>query len=301
VDLLKGAKTVGVEPTTPMEIHEQLKSFSVVVRPLVEQLRLVKSPAEVDMIRQASRYADLAVQKVIAAAYYGVSDLELFSQSRAVQMQVMKDTEYQVLTTNILCGAWPAPLSAQPHGVPKLEDRLKEGSHIALAALRVNGYSAECERTFFTSPPSARVIEAFEAMLEARKRAFAMIKPGARCDQIDLAANGFLREKGYGEFLLHRTGHGFGMSVHEGPWVAEGSQDVLKENMLVSVEPGIYLPGVGGVRHSDTVLVTADGYETLTRYPTDIKSMTIDKSRLLNRLKGSIIRKAVGMKYRNGG
>jgi Xaa-Pro dipeptidase len=296
VDLLKGAKTVGVEPTTPMEIHEQLKSFSVAVRPLVEQLRVVKSPAEVDMIRQASRYADLAVEKVIAAAYYGVSDLELFSQSRAVQMQVMKDTEYQVLTTNILCGAWPAPLSAQPHGVPKLEDRLKEGPHIALAALRVNGYSAECERTFFTSPPSSTLLEAFAAMLEARKRAFALIKPGARCDQIDIAANGFLKEKGFGERLLHRTGHGFGMSVHEGPWVSDGSQDVLKENMLVSVEPGIYLPGIGGVRHSDTVLVTADGYETLTRYPTDIKSMTISSSRMFNRLKGSIVRKAVGMK-----
>ena len=86
------------------------------------------------------------------------------------------------------------------------------------------------------------------------------------------------------------------MSVHEGPWVSEGSQDVLKENMLVSVEPGIYLPGIGGVRHSDTVLVTVDGYETLTHYPTDIKCMTIGSSRLLNRLKGSIIRKAVGMK-----
>jgi len=295
-DLLHDAKKVGVEPTMPMEIQEHLKSFSVAVRSLVEQLRLVKSPAEVDMVRQASRYADLAVQKVIAAAYYGVSDLELFSQSRAVQMQIMKDTEYQVLTTSVLCGAWPAPLSAQPHGVPKLEDRLKEGPHIALAALRVNGYSAECERTFFTSPPANKVKEAFATMSEARKRAFAMIKPGARCDQIDAAANGFLKEKGYGEYLLHRTGHGFGLSVHEGPWVAEGSQDVLRENMLVSVEPGIYLPGIVGVRHSDTVLVTADGYETLTRYPTDIESMTIGKSRPLNRLKGSIIRKAVGMK-----
>ena len=138
-EVLNGVKAVGVEPTMPLEIHNQLKGFSIQMLPLVERLRLVKSPAEVDMVRQASHYADLAVQKAIAVSYYGVSDLELFSQSRAVQMQIMKDTEYQVLTTNVLCGAWPAPLSAQPHGVPKLEDRLKEGPHIALSMVRVNG------------------------------------------------------------------------------------------------------------------------------------------------------------------
>jgi Xaa-Pro dipeptidase len=295
-ELLSGAKVVGVEPTLPLEIYERLKGFSVAVKPLVEQLRLVKSPAEIDMIRQAAKYADLAVQKVIAAAYYGVSDLELFSQSRAVQMQIMKDTEYAILTTSILCGAWPGPLSAQPHGVPTLADRLKDGSHIALAAMRVNGYSAECERTFFTTGPSKDLQEAFAVMVEARKRAFAMVKPGAACSAIDKAANGYLREKGYGDRLLHRTGHGFGLSVHEGPWVAEGSEEVLAENMLVSVEPGIYLPGIGGVRHSDTVLVTRDGYETLTHYATDIRSLIIIRSKPLNRLQGAIVRKAVGMK-----
>jgi Xaa-Pro dipeptidase len=295
-EVLKGVKTLGVEPTLPLEIHNQLKAFSVRVLPLVERLRVVKTAAEVDMVRQASRYADLAVQKCIAAAYCGVSDLELFSQSRAVQMQVMKDTEYQVLTTNVLCGAWPAPLSAQPHGVPKLEDRLKEGPHIALAMVRVNGYAAECERTFFTAAPTDEVKTAFAAMTEARERAFALVKPGARCADIDFAANGFLREKGYGERLLHRTGHGFGLGNHEGPWVAEGSDEVLKENMIISVEPGIYLPGVGGVRHSDTVLVAAGGYELLTKYPTDLDSVVIKGGRLLNKLRGGIVRAAVGMK-----
>ena len=295
-ELLAGSKSIGVEPTMPMELQEHLKAFSVAVRPLVEEIRMVKSPAEVGMIGQAAKYADLAVQKVIAAAYYGVSDLELFSQSRAVQMQIMKDTDYGVLTTSVLCGAWPAPLSAQPHGVPKLEDRLRDGPHIALAAMRVNGYSAECERTFFLASPSSDLVDAFAAMVEARKRAFAMVRPGARCAEIDTAANGFLKERGYGKYLLHRTGHGFGLSVHEGPWVAEGSDDVLKENMLVSVEPGIYLPGIGGVRHSDTVLVTGDGYQALTRYPTDIGSLTVTRPKPLNRLQGSIIRRAVGMK-----
>jgi Xaa-Pro dipeptidase len=248
------------------------------------------------MVRQASRYADLAVQKVIAVSYYGVSDLELFSQGRAVQMQIMKETEFGVLTTNVLCGAWPAPLSAQPHGVPRLEDRLKEGPHIALSLMRVNGYAAECERTFFTAPPSSEAKEAFAAVTEARQRAFALVKPGARCSEIDMTANGFLRERGYGDRLLHRTGHGFGLGNHEGPWVADGSDGVLQENMIISVEPGIYLPGTGGIRHSDTVLVTRNGYESLTRYPVDLESLVIKNMKPFDRLRGRIVRAAVGMK-----
>ena len=132
-------------------------------------------------------------------------------------------------------------------------------------------------------------------MLEARQRAFAMIRPGTACADIDRAANGFLRQEGMGEYLLHRTGHGFGLSNHEGPWVADGSQDVLAENMLVSVEPGIYIPNLGGFRHSDTVLVTRDGYECLTHYPTDLNSLTVSTGKLFTRIRGALVRKAVGI------
>jgi len=118
----------------------------------------------------------------------------------------------------------------------------------------------------------------------------ALVKPGARCSDVDAAANGYLREQGYGDYLLHRTGHGLGLGNHEGPWVAEGSEDVLRKNMVISVEPGIYIPAIGGIRHSDTVLVT------LTVYPTDLDALTITASKPLQRLKGKIIRKAVGIK-----
>jgi len=132
-------------------------------------------------------------------------------------------------------------------------------------------------------------------MQEARRRAFALVRPGARCADIDAAANGYLRERGYGDHLLHRTGHGFGLGNHEGPWVAEGGEEVLQENMLVSVEPGIYLPGVGGVRHSDTVLVTREGYELLTHFPTDLDRLTITAFKPFHRLQGAAVRRAVGI------
>jgi Xaa-Pro dipeptidase len=105
-----------------------------------------------------------------------------------------------------------------------------------------------------------------------------------------------LRAEGYGEHLLHRTGHGFGLSNHEGPWVADGSPEVLAENMLISIEPGIYIPNLGGFRHSDTVLVTADGYECLTHFPADLDSLTVGGGKFLTRMRGALVRRAVGLR-----
>lgn len=293
---LEGVARLGIEPSLPQEISWLIKHFSPRPYALVEELRLVKSPAEVEMLRQAARYADYGVQRVIKTAYHGVSDLELFSQGRSVQTRMMKETEYDVLTTSVLVGAWPAPLSAQPHGVPKLSDRLKNGPHIALALVRANGYAAECERTFFTAHPTQEETDAFEAMREARRRAFNLARPGVACAELDQAASQYLTEKGYGSYLLHRTGHGFGLGSHEGPWVAIGSQEILRENMLISIEPGIYLPGIGGIRHSDTYLINDSGCEALTHYPSELKKLVILPVKPLKRLSGSLIRWAVRMR-----
>ncbi len=296
LELLAAPGALGVEPSMPQEIAGRLTHLSPRTLPLVEELRLVKSPAEVEMVRAAARYSDLAVRKLLETSYHGVSELELFSQGRAVQLEIMRESGYDVLTSSVLVGSWPAPLSAQPHGVPTIADRLGDGPHIALAFLRVNGYAAECERTYFLASPSPDARAAFAAMMEARRRAFALVRPGARCGDIDRATREFLQQEGYGPNLLHRTGHGFGLGNHEAPWVAEGSTDVLRENMLISVEPGIYLPGVGGIRHSDTVRVTRDGYESLTRHPMDLESLTLRARRPLGRLKGALIRRMAGLR-----
>jgi Xaa-Pro aminopeptidase len=295
-ELLKDTSGLGIEPTLPQEIASQLGDFHPQVKPLLEELRLVKSPAEVEMLRQSAHYADLGMQKILAAAYSGVTEIEIFSLARSVQMQIIKETEFDALNTSLLTAAWPARLGTQPHGVPRLDDRLRIGPHIALSFMRVNGYGAECERTFFVEPPTDGMRQMFAAMLEARRRAFELVRPGVSCAEIDTAANGFLRAENLGDHLLHRTGHGFGLSNHEGPWVAEGSLDVLTENMLISIEPGIYVRGLGGFRHSDTLLVTHDGYETLTHTPTDLASLTILGGKPLTRLKGFVVQKAVGIK-----
>ncbi len=294
-DLLHGLPQLGVEPSLSQEIADQIAVPCRTVG-LVEELRLFKSPDEVRRLRQAAHYADLGMQRILAAAYYGVSEIEIFSQARGVQMQIIRETDFDAPNTSLLTAAWPARLGTQPHGVPAIGDRLEAGPHIALSFMRVNGYGAECERTFFVAPPTAEMGERFRLMQEARRRAFALVRPGVACAEVDLAANGFLREQGCGAYLLHRTGHGFGLGNHEGPWVAEGSPEVLAENMVISVEPGIYVPGLGGFRHSDTVLVTASGYECLTRFPDSLEQLTLGRGRALTRLKGALVRRAVGLK-----
>ena len=121
-----------------------------------------------------------------------------------------------------------------------------------------------------------------------------MVRPGARCGDIDAATRDFFASKGYGDRIIHRTGHGIGLGNHERPWISAGSDDALEEHMVISVEPAIYFPELGGFRHSDTVLVTKGGYEILTKYPSDLESLIVRRSRPLKRAKGWVVRKAIG-------
>jgi Xaa-Pro aminopeptidase len=259
-------------------------------------MRLIKSAAELEMIKRACRCADRGMQRIMNTSYFGATVLEIFSEARGLQAAVLKDGDYEPLTSSFLTVSWPAPFSSQPHGIPKVDDRLGSGPLVAMSFIRVNGYAAEVERTYFHQKPSEDERALFQHMENARKAAFDLVRPGARCSEIDAAANDYLRQKGLAEYLLHRTGHGIGMGNHEGPYVAEGSKDVLEENMVISIEPGIYVPDVGGFRHSDTVRVTNSGAETLTTYSVDIESLILPAYKIFKRLKGKLIRRAVGIK-----
>ncbi len=270
------ALRIGIEPSTPSAIARAIRDGRSEICDFIERLRLVKSPLEVRLLRRSAGYAVKAVQALLDNAGYGKTIADGYAAKRALMAQLISSLPYwEAVTTDILMVAWAAPRSADPHSIPSLDDVMKEGPHVALVLSRINGYATECERTFFVSPPTPDDRDLFAIMQEARKIAFAMVRPGVRCAEIDAAVTDYLKSRGHGAHLLHRTGHGFGLGAHEGPWVAEGGEDVLQENMLISIEPGIYIPDHGGVRHSDTVLVTADGYEVLTPMPTSIEAMSL--------------------------
>ncbi|MEE8326402.1 MAG: Xaa-Pro peptidase family protein [candidate division NC10 bacterium] len=288
-ELIGNADEIGVEPTLCQEFSLKLNDYTLRVEGLVEDSRLIKSETEIALIQRAAGYADFGVQCLLGASYQGATVAEGLAQTRSVSTRIIQEVEdWDPLTTKVTMATWAAPRSAQPHSIPDLCDSLKEGPHVALVLTRVNGYAAENERTYFTTSPSAESKRAFEAMRQARRLALDQVRPGLPCSELDGVVNDFLEREGYGgeEVRLHRIGHGLGLGNHEAPWVAEGSPHVLAENMVISIEPGIYLKGLGGFRHSDTVLVTREGCRSLTDFPTDLESLTITKWKPWTRLKG---------------
>ncbi|MHA1659100.1 MAG: M24 family metallopeptidase, partial [Promethearchaeota archaeon] len=140
---------------------------------------------------------------------------------------------------------------------------------------QINGYGVEIERSFFLGTVPEKAKNPFEVMMEGRTLAYELAKPGANLSDIDGAVRKIYKKRGYGDKILHRTGHGLGITGHEAPYVAVGYDQKLEPGMIISIEPGIYIPGTGGFRHSDTVLITDDGNISLTKAPVTLEDLTI--------------------------
>lgn len=286
-------RRVGTETHIKANILEKIHATEVIQTDLVDEMRKVKSPYELSVIKKTASVCDEGVRRIFKSTYPGATVVEPFSLSRAVQTELIRTKAFDPITTSLLTAVWPAPVSSMPHSIPELNDRLNKGPNVSMCYYRINGYSAECERTFFFGKPDKDDEERFHHMMNARNKALRILKAGVRCSDVDAAAKNYLIQNGFAGNLLHRTGHGIGISNHEEPWVAEGNDEVLKENMVISIEPGIYFEGVGGYRHSDTILITSGGYELLTKFPVELGDVTITSSSLSARLKGKMIQKAL--------
>ncbi|MFX0027370.1 MAG: M24 family metallopeptidase, partial [Candidatus Hermodarchaeota archaeon] len=178
--------------------------------------------------------------------------------------------------TQTTAAVWPPSISHDPHLVPHIFTEMEEGGpHVSIVQAQVDGYGVELERTFFLGYVPEKAKEPFEIMINARALAYNLLRPGIIMSEIDKKVRNFIFEKGYGDYIIHRTGHGFGITGHEAPYVAEGYDRKLEPNMIISIEPGIYVPKLGGFRHSDTVLITEDGYQKLTKAPETLEELTI--------------------------
>jgi Xaa-Pro dipeptidase len=285
------------EPGVPFAMGELFVRSRGKAADVLGPLRVIKSQWEIEQIKRAASYADWAVVKMLAACYFGATVGEAFAAASGLQRKIIREVpDFDALATKAICAPWPAPLSAEPHSVPAARMKLERGPHVALALTRVNGYAAECERTFFTATPTRAERERFELMQAARRLAMRLARPGASCHEIDAAVNRFLGEKGWVSALrLHRVGHGFGLGNHEPPWIAEGSTDVLAANMVISIEPGLYQTGVGGYRHSDTFVVTQEGVQRLTTAPDALADLTLRSRSLQHRVRAVFVRRALAM------
>jgi Xaa-Pro aminopeptidase len=234
---------------------------------IVERLRAVKDAAEIDAIRAAAKLADDALEEVLVGGLVGRTELE-----------VALDLEMAMRRRGAQAVSFPPIVAAGEHGArPHAEPR-----DVAIAAgtlvvvdwgAHLDGYASDCTRTFATGELDPRDRAVYDLVLHAQEQALAAVRPGPTGKEIDAVARGIIEQAGHGEHFGHGLGHGVGLEVHEGPRLSRQGEDVIAVGNVVTVEPGVYVPGAVGVRIEDLVAVTADGHEVLTAMSKELRTV----------------------------
>jgi Xaa-Pro dipeptidase len=230
---------------------------------VLSELRIIKDAEEIEHMRQAIRMTEQALQEVADAIQPGRTDLEMAAELKIAFLRA--GAQGMSFEPIIVAG----PESALPHAVPS--GRLIEPGDLIVidCGVTYQGYVADITRTFAISPIAPELERMYEIVKEANAAGRAAVRPGVPAQEVDRAARQVIAQAGYGEYFTHRTGHGLGLEVHEPPYIVEGNEELLQPGMTFTVEPGIYLPGQGGVRIEDDVLVTPQGAVILTNFPRD--------------------------------
>lgn len=275
--LIEDGARVGIESAMPVGIAEQTPGKTIVTD-IIDEVRIIKSDYEIGRNVHACQIVNMGHEKVLDTCRPGVLEGVIYSESSQLMMgKILTDIpEANFIVSQAVGAVWPPTLSHDPHIVPTFMTVMEdEGPHVSIVSAQVDGYGVEIERTFFLGSAPEKAKAPFEAMFEARAKAFELAKPGANMAEIDRVVRQLIIDRGYKDFILHRTGHGLGITGHEAPYIADGYDRELKADMLISIEPGIYIPGFGGFRHSDTVLITNEGCVSLTKAPETFEDLTI--------------------------
>ncbi len=223
-----------------------------------EDLRSVKSPEEVALMAAAAALADSALEAMYTMMRPGTVEREIALEGEFAMRRA--GAEAVAFSIIVASGA----RSALPHA--ETTDRPLQAGDLVVVDIgaRVSGYCSDMTRTFAIGTASDRAREIYQLVYRAQRAGAAAVRPGAVCGEIDQAARSVIETAGHGDDFGHGLGHGVGIEVHERPRLAKGEETRLTAGNVVTVEPGIYLDGFGGVRLEDMLLVTADGAETLT-------------------------------------
>lgn len=233
------------------------------------QQRAVKSQIELVHIRQALKIQQQAFADMLA-----------FVQPGMTEQQVCAFLEYRMRALGADGVSFPSIIAvdgnaAMCHAIPSKTKLKKQCLMLVDFGAKSNGYCSDLTRTLFFGKPKPKLREVFEVVLEAQRAAIAAIEPGVALKKVDDVARSIITKAGYGEQFGHGLGHGLGLNIHEQPVLAAKSEGVLQEGHVVTVEPGIYLPEVGGVRIEDDILVTSKGYRELSSLPRTLDDMCV--------------------------
>jgi Xaa-Pro aminopeptidase len=232
---------------------------------LVEELRAIKDAAELEKIRAAARLADEALRDVLGRGLAGRTERD-----------VALDLEFTIRRMGAETVSFPPIVAAGEHGaLPHATPRDVEIPRGVLVVIdwgaQLDGYASDCTRTYATGEPDPRDREVYELVRNAQEEALAAVRPGPTGREVDSVARDMIVAAGHGEHFGHGLGHGVGLAVHEGPRLAQSSETVLAAGMVVTVEPGVYIPGGVGVRIEDLVAITAEGNDVLTSLPKELQ------------------------------
>ncbi|MCF0113790.1 MAG: aminopeptidase P family protein [Erysipelotrichaceae bacterium] len=224
-------------------------------------IRSIKSEEELEKMREASRLNDKVMERVKTLIKVGKTEAQLRDEIDAAFLEIAHSTpSFETIVAFKENGA-------NPHAEPS-DKVLEEGMGIIIdMGCKYENYCSDMTRTFFLKENTMK--EVYDTVLKANLAGIAAVKPGVRFKDIDHAARKVIEEAGYGEYFIHRLGHGIGLSVHEPYDVSATDEIIVQPGMCFSIEPGIYLPGIGGVRIEDLVVCTKDGVEVLNHYPKD--------------------------------
>jgi Xaa-Pro dipeptidase len=236
---------------------------------VVAQIRMQKDQAEISAMRQAVEIAQRALKETMSSIQVGITERELAAELTLQVLRAGSDSEMP-FSPIIASG----PNSANPHAVPGGRT-LEPGDLLIIDwGASYGGYVSDITRTFAVGKIDPELEKVFNTVLEANEAGRSACRPGTTAGEVDQAARAVIEGAGYGEFFTHRTGHGIGLEGHEDPYIYSGNQLELLPGMTFTVEPGIYLPGRGGVRIEDDVLMTTGSAESLTSLPREM--ITID-------------------------
>ncbi len=232
----------------------------VPVHGLIQELRAIKSQEEIGAIRAAQDLADRTFEEVRPLIRAGVRELDVALEIELRLRWAGAEAAFETIVASGVRGA-------MPHGSASAKV-IEDGDLVTVdMGARLGGYNSDMTRTVAVGTPSAEMRRVYGAVLEAEETAIRAVRPGLRAADLDRVARDVLAGHGLAEAFSHSLGHGVGLEVHEAPGLRGVSEDVLQPGMIITIEPGAYLPGVGGVRIEDLLLVTEDGYEILSHAP----------------------------------
>lgn len=240
------------------ELERLVECDLIPVTGIIESLREVKDVSEIETIRKACQIADSAFEHILTYIKPGMTEIQVANELDFYMRSLgASGVSFETIVASGL-------RSAMPHGVAS-DKVIEEGDFITIDfGCYYDGYVSDMTRTISLGEPSDKLKEIYQIVKGAQQRVLDVAKPGMTGIELDAVARDYITEHGYGEAFGHSTGHGIGLEIHEGPNVSKVADKAFVPGNIITNEPGIYLPGIGGVRIEDDMLITEDGMDRLT-------------------------------------